>query len=40
MISIARTFGAPVIDPPGNVARNRSIASHCGASRPVTVATR
>ena len=27
MISIARTFGAPVIDPPGNAARSRSSAS-------------
>ena len=27
MISIARTFGAPVIEPPGNAARSRSSAS-------------
>ena len=32
MISIARTFGAPVIEPPGNAARRRSSASRPGAS--------
>ena len=30
MISIARTFGAPVIEPPGNAARSRSSASASG----------
>ena len=30
MISIARTFGAPVIEPPGNAARSRSSASMPG----------
>ena len=38
--SIARIFGAPVIDPPGNDAPSRSNASRPSASRPVTVDTR
>src|SRR5438046_1137706 len=40
MICIARTLGAPVIEPPGNAARNRSTASCSGASSPTTVETR
>ena len=32
MISIARTLGAPVIEPPGNAARSRSSASAPGSS--------
>ena len=31
MISIARSLGAPVIEPPGNAARSRSSASAPGA---------
>ena len=38
--SIARIFGAPVIEPPGNDAASRSNASRPAASRPVTVDTR
>ena len=40
MSSIARIFGAPVIEPPGKVAASRSKASRPGARRPVTVDTR
>jgi len=36
IISIARTLGAPVIEPPGNAARSRSSASAPGASWPTT----
>ena len=39
-ISIARIFGAPVIEPPGNEAARRSKASRSGARTPVTVETR
>ena len=40
MISMARTFGAPVIEPPGKVARSRSVAVTPGMSSPTTVETR
>src|SRR6266545_3119302 len=40
MISIARIFGAPVTDPPGNAARSKSNASAPSANCPVTVDTR
>jgi hypothetical protein len=40
MISIARNFGAPVIEPPGNAALSRSSASAPGASCPTIVETR
>ena len=39
-ISIARIFGAPVIEPPGNDAASRSNASRSSARTPVTVETR
>ena len=39
-ISIARIFGAPVIEPPGNDAASRSKASRPSARTPVTVETR
>ena len=39
-ISIARIFGAPVMEPPGNDAASRSNASRPASSRPVTVETR
>ncbi len=39
-ISMARIFGAPVIEPPGKLAASRSKASRPSASRPVTVDTR
>jgi hypothetical protein len=39
MISIVRSFGAPVIDPPGNVARMASIVVASSRSRPRTVVT-
>ena len=40
MICIARTLGAPVIDPPGNAARTRSAGSLVGTRSPTTVETR
>ena len=40
IISIARIFGAPVIEPPGNAARNRSNPSAPSRNTPVTVETR
>ena len=40
MISMARILGAPVIEPPGKVARRRSTASSPSLSSPVTVETR
>lgn len=40
MISIARSFGAPVIDPPGKAARSISSATAPGVSWPTTVDTR
>ena len=40
IVFIACTLGAPVIEPGGKAARNRSIAVRPGASRPVTVETR
>ena len=39
-ISMARIFGAPVIDPPGKAAASRSNGSRPWSSRPVTVETR
>jgi hypothetical protein len=39
MICIARIFGAPVTDPPGNVARSRSTNPTSLRNRPSTVAT-
>ena len=39
MISIVRTFGAPVIDPPGNAARTQSTADDPGLRCPRTVDT-
>ena len=36
MISMARIFGAPVIDPPGKVARNTSASVTPGRSSPAT----
>ena len=39
MISIVRSFGAPVIEPPGNAARTQSIASAPSRSLPRTVET-
>jgi hypothetical protein len=33
MISIARTFGAPVMEPPGKAARSRSQACASGQAR-------
>ncbi len=39
-ISIARIFGAPVIEPPGNEAASRSKASWSSSRTPVTVETR
>ncbi|CSI48997.1 Uncharacterised protein [Vibrio cholerae] len=40
MISIARTLGAPVIEPPGKQARNRSAAWYCSSSVARIVLTR
>ena len=40
MICMARIFGAPVTEPPGNAARSRSNASVSSRSTPVTVETR
>ena len=39
MICIVRIFGAPVIDPPGNVARTQPTAETSGRSVPRTVDT-
>ena len=39
MISIVRSFGAPVIDPPGNVARMQSARSTSSRSSPRIVDT-
>ena len=39
MICIARIFGAPVTDPPGNVARRRSGSVVSGRNRPAISAT-
>ena len=39
MISIVRSFGAPVIEPPGNVARRQSARSTSVAQRPRIVDT-
>ena len=39
MISIVRSFGAPVIEPPGNAARMQSIAVASSRRRPRTVVT-
>ena len=39
MISIVRSFGAPVIEPPGNVARIASTMSTSSRSRPRIVET-
>ena len=39
MISIVRSFGAPVIEPPGNAARMQSIADASSRRRPRTVVT-
>jgi len=40
MISIARIFGAPVIDPPGNMARITSTGPASSRRRPSTLDTR
>ncbi|STV39487.1 Uncharacterised protein [Klebsiella pneumoniae subsp. ozaenae] len=40
IISIARTFGAPVIEPPGKAARSRSLACSVIGRRAVMVLTR
>ena len=37
---MARIFGAPVIEPPGNAPRNKSHELYCSASSPSTVLTR
>jgi hypothetical protein len=37
MISMVRSFGAPVIEPPGKAARMQSTALRSGRSRAVTV---
>ena len=39
MISSVRSFGAPVIEPPGKAARTQSIAVASSRSRPRTVVT-
>ena len=39
MISNVRSFGAPVIEPPGKAARMQSIAVASSRSRPRTVVT-
>jgi len=40
MAFIARSFGAPVIEPPGNMARSRSARLFPSASSPETIETR
>jgi hypothetical protein len=40
MISMLRSLGAPVMEPPGKAARSSATASRPSASRPVTVLTR
>ena len=39
MISIVRSFGAPVIEPPGNAALKQSVAVTSGRRHPRTVLT-
>jgi hypothetical protein len=39
MISIVRSFGAPVIEPPGNIARTQPTADTPGRNVPRTVDT-
>lgn len=39
MISIVRTLGAPVMEPPGNAARRQATAEAPGARSPRTVLT-
>ena len=39
MISIVRSFGAPVIEPPGKQARTQSTALRPSSSRPTIVET-